>query len=92
MDSKCYLGAMKPGDGKAHKACAILCVSGGIPPVLIYLDSTGKRRSSLLTDPTGGPVNDHVLPLIGEPIEIRGTPGTLGPLPLMAIESLCRVP
>src|SRR5437762_1463955 len=33
VDIKCHSGAMKPGDGKTHKACAVLCIRGGIPPV-----------------------------------------------------------
>ena len=35
VDPKCYFGAMKPGFGKIHKSCAIRCLSGGIPPVLV---------------------------------------------------------
>ena len=31
IDPKCYLGAMKPGGGKTHKACAMRCIAGGIP-------------------------------------------------------------
>ena len=34
VDPKCWLGDMKPGDGKAHAACARLCMEGGIPPML----------------------------------------------------------
>ncbi len=34
IDPKCWFGAMKPGEGKVHKSCAIRCISGGIPPVL----------------------------------------------------------
>jgi len=30
-DSKCALGAMSPGVFKPHRACAIACLSGGIP-------------------------------------------------------------
>src|SRR5688572_24269745 len=33
VDPKCYFGVMKPGEGKAHRSCAIRCVAGGIPPV-----------------------------------------------------------
>lgn len=35
MDSKCYFGVMKPSDGMTHKACASLCVRGGIPPIFV---------------------------------------------------------
>src|SRR5690606_3083584 len=35
VDSKCFLGVMNPGNLKTHKSCAIRCISGGIPPVLL---------------------------------------------------------
>src|SRR6185295_631154 len=29
VDSKCWLGAMRPGEGHLHKSCASLCIRGG---------------------------------------------------------------
>lgn len=34
-DGKCLAGAMRPGIGIAHKACANLCLIGDIPPVFV---------------------------------------------------------
>ncbi|HRV81116.1 MAG TPA: hypothetical protein P5218_06765, partial [Planctomycetota bacterium] len=34
-DSKCFLGVMKPGFGKTHRACAVRCISGGITPIFV---------------------------------------------------------
>jgi hypothetical protein len=34
VDAKCYLGAMKPGDGRTHRGCARLCLKGGMPPAV----------------------------------------------------------
>lgn len=50
VDPKCYFGAMKPGYGKVHRSCAIRCLSGGIPPVLI--DDEGKDHIILLPENT----------------------------------------
>jgi hypothetical protein len=72
VDSKCFLGVMKPGRGKPHRACATLCIRGGIPPVLRVETLGGEHRHFLLTDETGGAVNDRVLDLVGEPVEITG--------------------
>lgn len=72
LDAKCYLGAMKPGDGKAHKACATLCVSAGIPPMLYSINPDGSRRYTLLADQHGGPLNAALLPFIGEPVSLSG--------------------
>lgn len=69
MDSKCYLGAMKPGQGKTHKACAILCVRGGVPPVLI-----GPEGAHVLTSDDGA-LESRWLEFIGEPVVIQGTLG-----------------
>lgn len=69
VDSKCYLGAMKPGEGKTHKACAILCVRGGVPPVLI----TDAGAWVLTT--AGGLLDERWYDFIGEPVTVRGRAG-----------------
>jgi hypothetical protein len=71
IDPKCYFGAMKPGEGKVHKSCAILCVSGGIPPVL-KVSSPSSNEYYLLLHDNGSPVNEAVLDYIAEPVEITG--------------------
>lgn len=74
LDSKCWHGAMKPGEGRAHKACATLCVRGGIPPLLITRDPAGgPNQTYLLTNTTGGSAAEQVLDVLGEPVEVRGT-------------------
>ena len=72
VDSKCFLGVMKPGRGKPHRACATLCIRGGIPPVLRVETRDGDFRHLLLTDPSGGAVNDRVLDRIAVPVEVTG--------------------
>ncbi|MEM6942733.1 MAG: hypothetical protein AAF565_03150, partial [Pseudomonadota bacterium] len=34
-DGKCYAGAMRPGRGLSHKACANFCIIGGVPMVFV---------------------------------------------------------
>lgn len=72
VDSKCYLGAMKPGEGKTHKECATLCIRGGIPPMFITRDSTGKPTYYLLQGPGGRPLDPAIQPFIADPIELSG--------------------
>lgn len=72
VDSKCYLGAMKPGDQKTHKACATLCIRGGIPPVLVERLPGGSVRCTLLVNPDGGPLEPAAFDRIAEPVEITG--------------------
>ncbi len=71
VDSKCFLGVMNPGHLKPHRACAVRCISGGIPPVLVVRDAAGVRYLTL-TDTDGGPVNGRVLDMIAEPLRITG--------------------
>lgn len=82
MDSKCYLGAMKPGSGRGHKACATLCISGGIPPVLVVRSGDAAPVYLLLTDPGGRGLDESWLarlrPMIGEPVTLRGRSGRIG--------------
>lgn len=72
VDYKCYLGAMKPGHGLTHRACATLCVSGGIPPALVVRDERGDATYFVLRSPEGGPLNEDVLPFIARPVRVRG--------------------
>jgi len=71
IDPKCYFGAMKPGEGKVHKSCAIRCISGGIPPVLkTTVNNTNEYYILFGTDKKS--VNKQVLDFVAEPVEISG--------------------
>jgi hypothetical protein len=72
VDSKCYLGVMNPGQLLAHRACAIRCISGGIPPVLLVRQTDGTAIYLLLVSANGKPVNQQVLNLVAEPVQISG--------------------
>ena len=72
VDSKCYLGVMNPGALTPHRACAIRCISGGIPPVLLVRQTNGPALCFLLVSPDGRPVNKQVLNLVAESVEIAG--------------------
>ncbi|MBI4910779.1 MAG: hypothetical protein HY820_44610 [Acidobacteria bacterium] len=61
-DSKCYLGVMNPGQGKVHRDCAVRCISGGVPPLLIASDG---RRVVLLNT---GDIRDY----IGQQVKLDG--------------------
>jgi len=71
VDSKCFLGVMKPGRLGTHKACATRCIAGGIPPILIVQDAD-RLVQLVLVGADGEPVNDAVLELIAEPVRVTG--------------------
>jgi hypothetical protein len=72
VDSKCFLGVMNPGQLTPHRACAIRCISGGIPPVLLVRQKDGHTLYFLLVSSDGKPVNKQVLDFVAEPVEIAG--------------------
>ena len=78
VDSKCHFGVMKPGRSKPHRACAIRCISGGIPPVLRVEDEAGKVEYFLLVAADGSSLTMNVLDLVAEAVEITGNVSRLG--------------
>lgn len=85
VDSKCFLGAMKPGEGKTHKECATLCIRGGIPPMFVTRDAEGLVTYYLLQDPTGGPIDPAIFPLIADPVEINADLATWGDMNVLKV-------
>jgi len=71
-DGKCLGGAMRPGTGLAHKACASLCISGGQPPVFVSTGAVDGTSFFLLADRNGGPVPDAVYDLVALPVNLEG--------------------
>src|SRR5262245_46461774 len=72
VDSKCFLGVMNPGQLTPHRACAIRCISGGCPPLLLVRQNEGPAIYLLLVSAEGKPVNKQVLDMVAEPLEITG--------------------
>ena len=85
-DPKCFAGAMKPGDGKTHKGCAVLCLRGGIPSVL----ATGDGEY-LLVDDAGdslrGQAFERVVPFVGEAVEVKGVVVVRGDLQTLRVSA-----
>jgi len=78
VDSKCFFGVMNPGELKPHRACAVRCISGGIPPVLCVRGNDGRALYLLLVSEQGLPVHQAVLDRVAEPLEISGEVRRLG--------------
>ncbi len=72
VDSKCYFGVMNPGEGPLHRACAELCLRGGIPATLVVRDRAGRVAHLLLTDATGTELNRTLRGWTGAPVRITG--------------------
>ncbi len=72
LDSKCYLGVMKPGRGKTHQDCATRCISGGVPPLFVTSDPDGAQLLLLITGTSGEPIGRELLDRIAEPVSVEG--------------------
>jgi hypothetical protein len=81
VDSKCYLGGMKPGAGKTHKGCAVLCLRGGVPPMLVT-----RGSYYLVIGPDGGPAGEAILPFVGDPIRVTGRAQRLNDLLILRLD------
>ncbi len=60
VDTKCYFGVMRPATGKIHRACAVRCLSGGVPPGLLVRDREGNGVVVMLTGENGRPAGFDV--------------------------------
>lgn len=78
VDSKCHLGAMNPGRFKPHRACAIQCVAGGIPPILVVQSLDGALTYYLLVGPKGESIHRQLLDFVAEPVEVMGEAKVVG--------------
>lgn len=71
-DGKCLAGAMQPGRGLAHKACANLCLIGGIPPVFVSSKPVEGSEFMLVAGSDGGPLPKSVYDKVGLFVELEG--------------------
>jgi nitrite reductase/ring-hydroxylating ferredoxin subunit len=86
VDSKCFLGVMKPGEGRSHKACAIRCVSGGSPAALVARGPAGETAVLWLVSPAGAPLGRELLDVVGEPVSAAGELVRLGDRVILVTE------
>lgn len=71
-DGKCLYGAMRPGRGLAHKACAALCLVGDVPPVFVSTQPIEGSDFMLITGPDGEFIPDMAYDYIGQFITLEG--------------------
>lgn len=71
-DGKCLAGAMRPGRGLAHKACADLCVTGGVPAVFVSTAPVEGSEFLLLAGPDGGPLSQAALAWMAAVVTVEG--------------------
>jgi len=86
-DGKCLAGAMQPGRGLAHKACANLCLIGGIPPVFVSTKPVEGSEFLLIADEEGGPMPQSVYDYVGQFVELEGELERRGNLLILKVDA-----
>jgi hypothetical protein len=71
-DGKCYVGAMRPGTGIAHKACANLCLNGGVPAVFVSTAPVEGTEFFLLSDQDGNPIDKELQRFVAARVQVDG--------------------
>lgn len=72
-DGKCLAGAMRPGRGMSHRACANLCLIGGAPPVFVAADAVDNQDFFLIGDSNGNPLPADYLNYVALLVSLEGT-------------------
>lgn len=85
-DGRCYVGAMRPGEGIAHKACANLCISGRQPPVFVAQAPVEGTSFMLMGASDYGPLPEEVLDFTGTPVQLEGRLERIGDLTILLID------
>ncbi len=85
-DGKCLAGAMRPGRGLAHKACANLCLIGDIPPVFVSTKPVEGSEFLLVIGPDGTRMPEAAYDFVGQFIEVEGQIERRGDLLILAMD------
>ena len=71
-DGKCLAGAMRPGRGLAHKACANLCLLSGVPPVFVSTQPVDGDAFLLITGPGGSMLPATAYDYVAQFVSVEG--------------------
>ena len=71
-DGKCLYGAMRPGRGLAHKACANLCLLGDVPPVFVSSQPVEGTDFMMITGPDGTRLPQKAYDFVGQYVALEG--------------------
>jgi hypothetical protein len=77
-DGKCSLGVMRPGNKPAHKACANVCLLGGVPPVFITTTPVFGTQYLLMGDPDNRALPDAMRDYVAVTSRMDGTLERIG--------------
>ncbi|MBE1284381.1 MAG: hypothetical protein GJ676_13800 [Rhodobacteraceae bacterium] len=85
-DGKCLAGAMRPGRGIAHKACANLCLLGDIPPVFVSTKPVDGSEFLMILGKDGGPLPAIAYDYVAQFISLEGDVSRHGDLLVLRMD------
>lgn len=85
-DGKCLAGAMRPGNGIGHRACAQLCLVGEVPPVFVASEPINGHEFFLIGTADGAPIGRDLIDFVGLYVEAEGEISLRGGLPVLIID------
>ncbi len=85
-DGKCLAGAMNPGRGLAHKACANLCLLADIPPVFVSTNRIENQEYLLVAGSDGGPFPRELYNYVGQFLELEADIEKRGDLLVLKVD------
>jgi len=86
-DGKCLAGAMRPGRGLSHKACATLCIAGGIPPVFVSTQPIEGSEYLLIAGVDGDALPPSLYDYVGAYVALEGQLSRLGDLLILTVDA-----
>ncbi|MEM6339940.1 MAG: hypothetical protein AAF729_02220 [Pseudomonadota bacterium] len=85
-DGKCLAGAMRPGRGLAHKACANLCLLGDVPPIFVSTQPVIGEEFLLVTGPDATRLPKRAYDFVGQYVQVEGEITRHGSLLVFALD------
>ena len=86
-DGKCLAGAMRPGIGLAHKACANLCLLGDVPPIFVSSQPVLGEEFLLITGPDGTKLPVAAYDYVAQFVSVEGDISRHGDMLVFAIDT-----
>ncbi|WP_425093646.1 hypothetical protein [Tropicimonas sp. S265A] len=86
-DGKCTAGAMRPGRGIGHKACANLCILNGIPPVFVTTQPVEGAEFLLIAGEGDDPLPQDLYDWVAEYVTLEGDVSRHGDLLVLTVDT-----
>lgn len=86
-DGKCEAGAMRPGRGIGHRACANLCLLGGVPPVFVTAQPIEGAEFLMITGQGEETMPPELLDFVGLYVTLEGDVARHGDLLVLTVDT-----